>query len=390
MKHILLTLLLLALTAVVSAQSGAAPEPRLSYIVCDWGLITIEESTGQPSSYIHITFPTDYSAVEGSTFTLSGTGAGLFEGNVIVEVVAEGDVPLFNGTTVLQTQEPGSAGDWSIDVDLGTLEQATRVVARVYSTSPEDGSTVAYDSLRLNANSSFGLPYVKLTNPTVGAGVSTNLLLVEGMAGAAFENNIVVEVKDAQTGETLASTPATIQTDELGGSGPFSVEVSFDAEPGTGITITASQPSVAVTDTGDMADYGYAIVNPLGRTYERLLMVRSDDPILGAKDVCAITRSEFENAHIQPLIINNVTVLATRSMMPLVQVSIDAAGSSNCPSPLRTRTVRTDDTYAIETYLDITQPAACTTDLSPIPLQVSLGTLPNPDFKVTVNGEVAG
>ncbi|MBK8024491.1 MAG: hypothetical protein IPK19_24450 [Chloroflexi bacterium] len=77
--------IVLLIAAGVSAQSDDQPEdPRLlSYVVCDWGLITVEEPAEQPAVFIDIDSPADYSAV-GSAFTVSGTGAGLFEGNVIV------------------------------------------------------------------------------------------------------------------------------------------------------------------------------------------------------------------------------------------------------------------------------------------------------------------
>ncbi|MCA9907108.1 MAG: hypothetical protein KC519_00560, partial [Anaerolineae bacterium] len=58
-----------------------------------------------------------------------------------------------------------------------------------------------------------------------------------------------------------------------------------------------------------------------------------------------------------------------------------------CPASLRTRTVRDGNAFAIETYYDMTHPVACTADLAPITRRVSLGTLPNPDFTITVNGQ---
>ena len=50
-------------------------------------------------------------------------------------------------------------------------------------------------------------------------------------------------------------------------------------------------------------------------------------------------------------------------------------------------TTRSGDNFDIEVYLDTSEPVPCTADLSPIPIQVSLGTLPSPDFTVTVNGK---
>lgn len=376
----------LLLGAAVQAQTDEE-EARLSYLLCDWGLLTVEESMADDAIFISIDSPADYSGMPGTTFTVSGTGAGLFEGNVIVEASLQDGGTVFSEPTTLQAEELGAVGDWSMSIDLGELSEATRVVVTVYSTSPEDGSIVAFDSGRLNVNSDFGLPYVEITRPHFAAGVSSSPLLIEGMAGAAFENNIVIEVRDFETKEVIAETFATIQTDELAGSGPFAAEASFDAEPGTEIEVVAFQPPVADDDEITVSDIAFAIVNPLAQTYDRFLVVQRDDPLYGAEDVCATAEAEFENDEIDPLVINDVQVLSTMSMMPLVTVSIDAAGSSNCPAPLRTRITRDGDAFTIEIYYDLSQPVACTRDLAPITQRVSLGTLPNPDFTLTVNGQ---
>ncbi len=389
LKTLLVVLSLIGLTTFRAfAQSEEQPEdPRLlSYRVCDWGLITIEEPTEQPAIFIDITSPADYSAVD-STFTISGTGAGLFEGNVIVEVSAIGGDVLFTGTTTVQAETVEAVGSWSLDIDLGEVEEATPVFIRVYSESPEDGSTVAFDSLRLNANAEFGLPYVDIIHPSMGAGVPSFLLQVDGMAGAIFENNIAIEVRDFATGDVLAETFATVQTDELGGSGSFSAEVDFEAAPGTAIEILAYQPPVADGEEIAVSDIAFAIINPLAQTYERILNIQRDDPILGAPDICEIARAEFDNENIDPLDVNDVTVFAAIAPTPLVNLSIQAAGSSNCPTPLRTRITNTDNAFDIDIYRDTTQPVACTADLAPITQRISLGTLPNPDYTITVNGQ---
>ncbi|MBN1965708.1 MAG: hypothetical protein JW910_13740, partial [Anaerolineae bacterium] len=142
-----------------------------------------------------------------------------------------------------------------------------------------------------------------------------------------------------------------------------------------GATITVSDTQVAVAD-------------PLAQTYVRLLTIQQDDPIAGAEDVCSAAEAEFDNEQLIPLVINDVQVITTMAMTPLVTVSIEAAGPSVCPLPLRVRTVRTDDAFAIELYHSTAEgDAACTRDLQPFTQGVSLGTLASPDFTLTVNGE---
>jgi hypothetical protein len=371
-----------------AAQTDEQPEdPRtLSYQVCDWGLIVIEHPPEQPAVFIDIDSPADYSAVD-SAFTVSGTGAGLFEGSVIVEASVIGGNVLFKGTTVLQTGELGAVGTWSLNVDLGELTEATQIFIRAYSESPEDGSTVAFDSLRLNANAEFGLPFVDITTPMYGAGVPNFMMQIEGMAGAIFENNLVIEVRNFETGGVLAETIATVQTDKLAGSGSFSAKVDFEAEPGTAIEIRAYQPAITDGEAVTVSDTAFAYVNPLAQSYERILNLRRGDPILGAQDSCSVAEAEFDNKTITPLVINDVTVFETMSMTPLVNLSIQAAGSSVCPAPMRARITNRDNAITIEIYRDASQPVACTMDLAPITQRLTLGTLPNPDYSITVNGQ---
>lgn len=249
-------------STVFAADRTAAAEPRASYTICNWGLLTIEESTERPATFIEIASPAEYSAVSGTTFVVAGSGAGLVEDTVIVEVSLPGGTVLFEDTTRLED------GEWSVEVELGSVEQSTKVYVRAYS-RPDGNRRSGFDSLRLNANGRFGLRYVEITRPQYRAGVDSSAMVIAGTAGGAFENNVVIEVRDFASGEVLATTPATVAADEVGGSGPFSAEVAFDAAPGTGIEVRAYQPPVADNDSIEFFDVAFAVVNPLGETYDR-------------------------------------------------------------------------------------------------------------------------
>lgn len=377
--------LLLTMAVPAFAQDDTA-EPQRWHFVCEWGLLVVEQPTEPPAIFIDIDSPTNNSAVEGTQVTVSGTGAGLFEANLVVEATANGEM-IFSEPTLLRAESMGAVGTWSIDIDLGELEGPTPVYIVAYSQSPEDGSTIAADAININANSTFPLRYVDITRPTPYAAVSTLPLLVEGTAGAAFENNVVIEVRDPQSGIVLAETFATVQTDELGGSGPFSAELMVDVEPGTAIDIVAFQPAIAEGESDeDFSDVEFAVASPLAQTYDRFVILEGDDPLFSIQQPCSAELA-FEDEDINPLVINNVLPISTMSMMPLVNLTIEAAGSSVCPSPLRTRATRDGDAFDIEIYYDISEPAACSADLAPITKRISLGTLPNPDFSITVNGE---
>lgn len=370
-------------------QDESTAEPRLSYTVCNWGLLTIEHPSTRPVIFVTIDSPVEYSAIPGAAFTVSGTGAGLFEGNVVVEVSSEGEL-LFSEPTVLRAEEMGAVGEWSMDVDLGELEESTRLFIRAYSPLG-DGLRTVWDAIEVNANSDFGLPFVELTHPFASESISVSPLRIEGVAGGAFENNIVIEVRDFATRTLLTETFATIATDELGGSGAFAAEVDLDLPSGTPITVVAYHPAIADDEEVTVINTQVGVVNPLARTYDRFLTIGPNDPLYLADYAlfCGAASSEFENEEIAPLEITDVQVVATRSTTPLVTVSIEAVKSSNCPLPLRTRIVREGNTFDITLYYDVTTPAPCTADLVPFIQRVSLGTLETTDYTIMVNGRTA-
>ena len=158
-------------------------------------------------------------------------------------------------------------------------------------------------------------------------------------------------------------------------------------QPGTGINIHAYQPAVAEDEQVKTSADAYAMVNPLARTYDQFLTIYDDDPLTTSPDPCGLSAIEFDNQNITPLVVNNTTVFELTAPTPLVNLKIDAAGSSNCPAPVRTRITHEGSDYAVEIYRDASQPVACTADLAPITEPVSLGTLPSPDYTITVNGQ---
>ena len=79
-----------------------------------------------------------------STFPLSGTAAGLFEGNVIVDIADDAGNVLFFEQTTAQGTDPAATSDWSVAVDLGDVAEGTPVFVTVYTTSPEDGFRHGY------------------------------------------------------------------------------------------------------------------------------------------------------------------------------------------------------------------------------------------------------
>ena len=92
---------------------------------------------------ITITEPADGSTVANpSSFTVSGTGQGLFENSVVVQATDSNNNVLAEVATTTDASEPGGAGNWSVtlsvDVPAGTTG---RIIA--FSQDPSTGGTAA-------------------------------------------------------------------------------------------------------------------------------------------------------------------------------------------------------------------------------------------------------
>jgi uncharacterized lipoprotein YbaY/heat shock protein HslJ len=101
--------------------------------------------------FIEIEQPADGSVVDiASPVTVSGTGGGLFEGNVIVQATGSDNRVLVETATTVQSPDAGTGGQgpWSVTLDISTQPGSTgQIIA--YSTSPEDGSTMASDTINV-------------------------------------------------------------------------------------------------------------------------------------------------------------------------------------------------------------------------------------------------
>lgn len=391
MRH-MTTFIIIAIfgAALVTAQSATTntnPTPAQSIHICDWGMLIIEHPAEDEAPFISIDSPQAHSGVDGNTFTVSGEGAGLFEGNVIVEVTGPMGETLLSEPTTLVTDEVGGRGAWSFDVSLDSITDVTAVRVRAYSTSPRDGSVIAQDSLQLNLNSAFGLRFIEITSPARNEAVSTTPLLIEGTGGAIFENNVTIQVLDRINGEILSETFATIETDEIAGIGPWSTTLDLPLETGASFVVHAFSLSAEDGETILADDFGFGVVTPFATRYERILVLQAGDPITMTDDLCAEPRAEFDHDDIMPIAVESLTAMETRAVNPLVNLTINAAGSSNCPLPQRIRITRDASTYTGQLYYAMSdEPVPCTLDLRPFTRRVPLGTQPDANYSVTING----
>ena len=99
--------------------------------------------------YIEITDPADGSTIPDPTsFTVSGSGAGLPENNVVVQATSSDGTVLAEATTTVNTSELGGAGGWSVQLSVSVPAGTTgRIIA--FSPDPNTGGYVATDQINV-------------------------------------------------------------------------------------------------------------------------------------------------------------------------------------------------------------------------------------------------
>jgi LysM repeat protein len=192
-----------------------------------------------------------------ATFAVSGTGGGLFEGNVVVRAVNGAGQVLAEKATVLQGVDVGTGGAGTYSVQL-TVNVAANTPGRIIATSPSpvDSSSQAYASVEVTFNAGASQPFISISSPTYGA-VLPPTFTVSGTGGGLFEGSLVVRALN-NAGQVLAQQPTTLQGTDVGagGSGTYSVQLTVNVPANTPGKIEAYAP--APSGYGNLA---YASVN---------------------------------------------------------------------------------------------------------------------------------
>ena len=100
-------------------------------------------------TYIEITEPIDGSTIpDPASFTVSGTGAGLPENNVVVQATSSDGTVLAEATTTVNASELGGAGGWSVLLSVSVPVGTTgRIIA--FSPDPNTGGYIATDQINI-------------------------------------------------------------------------------------------------------------------------------------------------------------------------------------------------------------------------------------------------
>jgi putative lipoprotein len=225
-----------ALNATGVFSSGASVTP-----------IPTSEPTQVPA-FIEITSPLAGAVLEASQpITARGRGGGLFEDNVVVQAFDQDGNVLAEGMTTINAADAdlGGIGTWSLELIIETAPGTAGVII-AFSTSPEDGSLIAYDQVEVTYGQDEAVvPDIKITVPADGATVDVEQpLQVAGIGRGLFDGNIVVRAVDGD-GEILAEETTTIDAVDArnSGEGPWSLELTIESIPGTAGSISAFSPS---------------------------------------------------------------------------------------------------------------------------------------------------
>jgi hypothetical protein len=288
------------------------------------------------------------------------------------------------GTGVTQAQESGEAAstayiqcDWAMVVITSDLRSPQSSV----ETTPE--ATVEAEATE-EANH-----LVTITSPTPNETVAVSGFTVTGTGKGLFENNVVVEVIDAEA-NVIFEAPTLLITEEVGGAGTWTLDVVLDdpaLEAGAlgSIHAYATSPADGTIWAEDTVN---VVFSPQAAEQDTIFFIADNDPLL------AMTEDELcDAAQTQALYPGNVTAevasvtaLSTRSMPPQVQAVVSTNLPIDCTFPLRALKTQDDSAITITLFYYFPADAGCGGDPVETSIRLPLGTISEAGYTITVNG----
>jgi PKD repeat protein len=226
-----------------------------------------EEGSAQVEPNITINQPAQGAILDiANLVTVSGTGEGLPEGNVVVQAIDRDGNVLTQQPTTIDAPDAGTGGQgpWSVQLNIET-EPGIAGRIRAYSPSPADDSVMAEAVVEVSfGRTATAEPFIQINEPVQGAVVDiANPVTVNGVGAGLPEGNVVVQAID-RDGNILTQQPTIIDAPDAGTGvqGPWSVQLTIETEPGMAGQIRAFSPSPtdnsAVADTAIKVTFGQA------------------------------------------------------------------------------------------------------------------------------------
>lgn len=237
--------------AVIAALAGALAQEE----------VAPAEPPGGANAFITIVQPGQGALLPvPESVPIRGQAGGLFENSLVVQALdTEGNV-LAQVPTTVDASEPGGTGNWSVDMVI-PVQPGTSGLIFASSTSPVDGSITASASVEVTYGEE--LPSgseIKIDEPKAGAVLDTSLpVSVSGTGRGLFENNVVVQAVDS-SGDVIVQEPTTMQTEDVGGAGTWSIDIRIPAGNGETGSIRAfsTSPKDGSVDAEDRVSVQYA------------------------------------------------------------------------------------------------------------------------------------
>lgn len=197
-----------------------------------------------PTRYVTISTPTAGQVVP-LVFTATGTGAGLFEGNVVVSAFTNGGQLLAQVPTTLQGPNVGTGGPGTWQATL-TVNVAPGTAGYIQATSPQ--SNVAPAQVSVTYGSGQTTPFLDIQAPANNATVPSPFT-VSGIGAGLFNSTIVVQAFNSAN-QFLGQQTTTLQGSQVGsgGQGTWSVSMSVNVTAGTTGHIHAFSSQYGVQD----------------------------------------------------------------------------------------------------------------------------------------------
>ncbi len=185
------------------------PDPMLGGVVASDAVnVVVGESTTDP--FVTINDPLPYAILSiDEPLVITGYGARLFEGNVVVRLLDDEGGVLAETVTTVNSPNAGTGGEggWQVTLDVNAAA-GTRGSVYAFSTSAQDGSIIAAARRYVTfGDPSTGSNFVEITTPLPGTIVTPdNALLIVGRADINSGESVTVQIFD-EIGNILIEEP---------------------------------------------------------------------------------------------------------------------------------------------------------------------------------------
>lgn len=227
-------LIVLLIAAVVALAGGTLSDEEAAPT----------EPPGGADAFLTIVQPGQGAVVPApESVPIRGQAGGLFENSLVVQAFDSEGTLLAEEPTTVDASEPGGTGNWEVNMVI-PVKPGTSGLIFTSSTSPVDGSITASASVEVVYGEEIQAgSEIKIDLPKDGDVLDTNLpVTVSGTGRGLFENNVVVEALDS-SGTVIVQEPTTMQTEEVGGAGTWSIDMRIPAGGGEQGTIHAFSTS---------------------------------------------------------------------------------------------------------------------------------------------------